>query len=116
MTGTGHGVGFGVYRVQGPLNPTPVATRQNDNANVGSLSTSIAVKKNGFMIWSVTQGNVNFIMNAPAQNYGRQYGAGRIGYGAFGSGYSADANQALTLSNTSSSSQLQDVAASFQPL
>ena len=29
-------------------------------------------------------------MNAPAQNYGRQYGAGRIGYGAFGSGYATD--------------------------
>ena len=53
LTGTGHGVGFGVYRVQGPLNTTPVATRQNDDANVGSLSTTIAVKKNGFMIWSV---------------------------------------------------------------
>ena len=31
-------------------------------------------------------------MNAPAQNYGRQYGAGRNGYGAFGSGYGADSN------------------------
>lgn len=116
VTGTGHGVGFGVYRVQGPLNPTPVATRQNDTANVSSLSTSIAVKKNGFMIWSVTQGNASFVMNAPAQNYGRQYGAGRNGYGAFGSGYSTDTNQALTLSSTFSAAQLQDVAVSFEPL
>jgi hypothetical protein len=115
LAGTGHGMGFGVYRVQGPLNPTPFATRQNDDANVGSLSTTIAVKKNGFMIWSVTQGNVNFIMSAPAQNYGRQYGAGRTGYGAFGSGYSADGTQALTLSNTTSSAHLQDVAVAFQP-
>jgi hypothetical protein len=116
VTGTGHGVGFGIYRVQGPLNPTPADSRQNDDANVGSLSTSIAVKKNGFMIWSVTAGNVNFVMNAPAQNYGRQYGAGRLGYGSFGSAYSTDTNQALTLSNTSSTAHLQDVAASFQPL
>ena len=115
LSGTGHGMGFGVYRVQGPLNPTPVATRQNDDANVGSLNTTIAVKKNGFMIWSVTEGNVNFIMNAPTQNYGRQYGAGRTGHGAFGSGYSADGTQALSLSNTTSSAHLQDVAASFQP-
>lgn len=115
LTGTGFGVGFGVYRVQGPLNATPVATRQNDDANVSSLNTTIAVKKNGFMIWSVTEANVNFIMNAPTQNYGRQYGAGRIGHGAFGPGYSADGTQALTLSNTSSAQHLQDVAASFQP-
>ena len=115
LAGTGHGIGFGVYRVQGSLNPTPVATRQNDDANVGSLNTTIAVKKNGFMIWSVTQGNVNFIMNAPTQNYGRQYGAGRMGHGAFGAGYSADGTQSLSLSNTTSSAHLQDVAASFPP-
>lgn len=116
LSGTGHGVGFGVYRVQGPLNPTPLATRQNDDANVSSLNTTIPVAKNGFMIWSVTQGNVNFVMNAPTQNYGRQYGAGRIGCGSFGSGYSVDGTQALSLSNTSSTSHLQDVAASFAPI
>ena len=103
------------YSVQGPLNPGPVATRQNDDANVSSLSTSMAVKKNGFMIWSVTHGNVNFAMTSPSSNYARQYGAGRIGVGAFGSGYSADGTQAMVLSNTSSAQHLQDVAASFQP-
>jgi len=116
IAGSGLGVGFGVYRVQGPLNTTPVATRQNNDDNTGSLNTTIAVKKNGFMIWSITQGNVNFVINAPAQNYGRQYGAGRIGYGAFGSAYSADGTQSLSLSNYTSSAHMQDVAASFQPV
>ena len=115
LSGTGFGVGFGIYRVQGPLNPAPVATRQNDDANVSSLSTTIAVKKNGFMIWSVTHGNASFAMNSPSSNYARQYGAGRIGVGAFGSAYSADGTQAMVLSNTSSAQHLQDVAASFQP-
>lgn len=115
FAGTGTGMGFGVYRVQGPLNPTSVATRQNDNANIGSLNTTIAVKKNGFMIWSVTHSSASFVMNAPSPNYNRQYGAGRNGCGAFGSGYGADGTQSLSLSGTTSSAQVQDVAASFQP-
>jgi hypothetical protein len=115
LVGTGLGIGFGVYRVQGPLNTTAVATRKNDDANIDTLDTTIAVKKNGFMIWSVTAGNTNFGMTAPALNYGRQYGAGRIGYGAFGSGYGADTNQALSCFNASGPSHMQDVAASFQP-
>jgi hypothetical protein len=115
FAGTGCGMGFGVYRVQGPLNPTPVATRQNDDANIASLSTTIAVKKNGFMIWSLTHGSASFSMSAPTPNYNRQYGAGRNGCGAFGSGYSADGTQSLSLSGTTSSAHVQDVAASFAP-
>jgi hypothetical protein len=113
LSGTGHGMGFGVYRVQGPLNPTPVATRQNDDANIASLNTTIAVKKNGFMIWSVTHGSASFSMSAPTPNYNRQYGAGRNGCGAFGGGYAADGTQALTFSGSTSSAHVQDVAASF---
>lgn len=115
FAGTGTGMGFGVYRVQGPLNPTSVATRQNDNANVSSLNTIIAVKKNGFMIWSVTHSSASFAMNAPSPNYNRSYGAGRNGSGAFGAGYGADGTQSLSLTGTTSSAHLQDVAASFQP-
>lgn len=115
FAGTGCGMGFGVYRVQGPLNLTPIATRQNDDANISSLNTTIAVKKNGFMIWSVTHSNSSFAMNAPSANYNRSYGAGRLGCGAVGAGYAADGTQALSLSNTTSSAHLQDVAASFQP-
>jgi hypothetical protein len=115
LSGSGFGVGFGVYRVQGPLNTTPVATRQNDDANISSLSTTIAVKKNGFMIWSVTHSSASFAMSAPSPNYNRQYGAGRNGCGAFGSAYNADGTQSLSLSGTSSSAHVQDVAASFQP-
>jgi hypothetical protein len=115
LTGTGLGIGFGIYRVQGPLNVTPVATRQNDDANIASLNTTIAVKKNGFMIWSVTHSSASFSMSAPSPNYNRQYGAGRNGCGAFGSGYSADGTQALTFSGSTSSAHVQDVAASFAP-